>query len=787
MIILFVDRQGTWEGTIQTPPVHFVLPSSGTPRRVRAAPASLSRGRWYMICILQASARSMLQNNLKAKRKVPDGEASGATDAMTTTSNPLLNAAKRAKREAKAGASNKRKLLNAEEQPGGLLIVRAPPATTNAPASTKPPSKKFKSSQPQPPSKSQPLPFTSKPSSKSSFLPSSYPISRHDTPDADPALDDAVRAMQDETAELRRSSRGPAHALDDHDSSGLHPKYRFPGATVNGVAVTTKGSGSGTSTGKRRETIVDMSAPLPPEGDETPQIQRNKRLRAGAMAELVAGNSNGSMSMDAKTPPNGSLSTGSGTGSGHRRKSSVGGRGKRISSCFQSTGVMSHPHNAVSDASFYKHIDADLPDAERVRQLLIWCSARAASTPGPTPLPVLSEKAAHTLRAAQDDVIRKLAERHVDLSLFGGSNQESEGEKKENAQNVTNRAWEGVYGGHIKSAMEEEEAWKKVGYAYDTYARRVRTSLEKRRAALLLRTTTTATTATPPLEEVGAAGPSIPSAKAQGKQRATHSKFELHEHELPPPFQAGVRMARTVVARTRRRRPNPDPAPPSTSTPGAGPSTRKGAADPNSRWLPTAAAEHASYDLDVDMLPPEAGSAVEAEAEAEREAGDALLLRSRVGELEFKLDHLYVLMSQARTTAEVLRLALDRRFEVLGRALDVRSEGPNVGGEGDIMGRYVRTGTSGGDARRRQAEEALQLLRAMARVDAARPPAQVGDAARRAMREVQRVGESRAGVVGERRLTGVPPPGAGVTPRKMPGTPRRGTTPSRDRERDRDR
>ena len=59
------------------------------------------------------------------------------------------------------------------------------------------------------------------------------------------------------------------------------------------------------------------------------------------------------------------------------------------------------------------------------------------------------------------------------------------------------------------------------------------------------------------------------------------------------------------------------------------------------------------------------------------------------------------------------------------------------------------------------------VLRALSRLDMQRPPAQVGDSARRAAREAQRANES-SNV--ERKLTGVP-----NTPRKAPGTPRRGT------------
>jgi len=62
-------------------------------------------------------------------------------------------------------------------------------------------------------------------------------------------------------------------------------------------------------------------------------------------------------------------------------------------------------------------------------------------------------------------------------------------------------------------------------------------------------------------------------------------------------------------------------------------------------------------------------------------------------------------------------------------------------------------------------------LRALSRLDMQRPPAQVGDSARRAAREAQRANESSNA---ERKLTGIP-----NTPRKAPGTPRRAGTPGR--------
>ncbi|KAG6826698.1 hypothetical protein H0H92_014814 [Tricholoma furcatifolium] len=755
----------------------------------------------------------------------PNDNDSNTTTLSRAASNPLLAAAKKAK--TKPGASNKRKLPNAEEQPGGLLIVRAHSASSLPPSSSlpsNPPLKKFKSSQSQLPH-SQPLPLRK----------------RYDTPDADPALDAAVRAMDTEAADLRRSSRPP-------DSS--HSKSRPPHSSSSQFKLPT--------TTTRRETIIDTTRPLHPEQDETPQIQRNKRLRAGAMAAIASSSGADDMAVD-PGPDYGPMTpqrpTGARTPGSSRRKSSVG-RGKRISSAFETTGVITQPHHSVADTSFYKHIDADLPEAERMRMLLIWSSARAAQaqTQGPSspssiptqntntkdpPLPPLSQKAEQLLRAVQEDGVRKLAMRMVDLSVFGedaaeGSDAVRAHEREAlapNKQNVTNRTWEGVYSGHIQSAMEEEEAWKRVGFFYDEYARRVRSEGEKRRAGTGLLGSVTgpeasgsasASTSTPTPTPT----PTTPSSKSQGKQRATilPTTLEPREQDLAPPFQAGLRLARGVLARGTRRRArgageserssSSDVGLPSTST-------RKGA-DPDSRVLPTSSR---GYDIHMDMdvdPDPHAAAAEAAAAEASaahRESQQTL--RARIADVAFKLDHLYVLASQARTTTDAAQRMLDARFGVLGAALDARmhvppgppGSGPGATGSGagagsnSVLGRYVRGGGAGAgggaDRTRDEADETLRLLRALARVDAAGPAGGAGtsDAARRAAREVQRVGDAGGGPgaglgaagagvgVGVGlglglgatggRLTAVPPPGVGVTPRKMPGTPRRGTTPAR--------
>ncbi len=126
-------------------------------------------------------------------------------------------------------------------------------------------------------------------------------------------------------------------------------------------------------------------------------------------------------------------------------------------------------------------------------------------------------------------------------------------------------------------------------------------------------------------------------------------------------------------------------------------------------------------------------------------------------DLEFNVDMLNTHLNRARTLTDVAEEMLNARFANLA----VEANLAPAPAPGSLL---ISGGAHDADPH--------DLLRALARVDRGRPPAKVGDAARRAMREIQRVEEKGIGAVGERRLTGVPP-----TPR----TPRRGSTPGRDK------
>jgi kinetochore protein Mis13/DSN1 len=210
-------------------------------------------------------------------------------------------------------------VLNAEEQPGGLRIVRvssaAPePSGSNPDVPPRPPSSQSQ----RPPSSAGPSRQPSKKFRSDSRPPTSRPKSgsrsheRGVTPSTqeDLEIEQDVRAMEDEADHLRRNSR--AHTtIDPSIRLSINPAFQFPPRPPDPDTPR-----------KEKSKITDTSMLLPSE--ETPQIERNKLLREGAMTAITNGRSRDMT-----------------TRGGHRRKSSINSRGKRISSSFEATGVIS--------------------------------------------------------------------------------------------------------------------------------------------------------------------------------------------------------------------------------------------------------------------------------------------------------------------------------------------------------------------------------------------------------------------------------------------------------------
>jgi len=124
----------------------------------------------------------------------------------------------------------------------------------------------------------------------------------------DSEVEKDVRAMEDEADHLRRNSR--AHTTIDSSLLSREPTVHFL-------------EPPNTSRSKGKTKTIDISVPVPE--SETPQIERNRQLRQEAMDAY-----NNSLRTPQPTARNQT----------HRRKSSVG-RGKRTSTSFETTGIIS--------------------------------------------------------------------------------------------------------------------------------------------------------------------------------------------------------------------------------------------------------------------------------------------------------------------------------------------------------------------------------------------------------------------------------------------------------------
>ena len=218
--------------------------------------------------------------------------------------------------------------VNGEEQPGGLVIVRAPapssrslhiePLPAEPRASSRPPSV-----QPQPqPSKPPSKKLRADGSSRSVSKPKDRDVYAPARPD--PEVDEDVRQMQSETDTLKRRSQAAA------EQAASSSDVQFPPRTPN--------------VNSRRN--IDTLEPIAQA--ETPQIEKNKAMRGET---------------------------------GHRRRSSVS-RGKRISSSYETTGVICELH-----VSFGFTLGPFVPARPRVlkppalqRTRTLRCPSRASSS-----------------------------------------------------------------------------------------------------------------------------------------------------------------------------------------------------------------------------------------------------------------------------------------------------------------------------------------------------------------------------------------------------------------------
>lgn len=225
-------------------------------------------------------------------------------------------------------------------------------------------------------------------------------------------LEEEVMQMDAERERLLRTPRQVHQAKGEAGESAPQNKA----GTSRSIALTQKG--------------LDITQPLPVR--DTPLIDRNRAMR----------------------------------GESGDRRTSLTKRGKRASSSFENKGIirmllspphsvradyvrdsLAKPHTSLSISSFHKHIDRELPEAYRARQLLAWCASRtaahppsASSTNDLAPLPPLTAEGTKVLKDVQSEVYKMLEEQRIEISFTRRTDDGSSKSKmKPNEQNQKNK------------------------------------------------------------------------------------------------------------------------------------------------------------------------------------------------------------------------------------------------------------------------------------------------------------------------------------------------------------
>lgn len=170
------------------------------------------------------------------------------------------------------------------------------------------------------------------------------------------------------------------------------------------------------------------------------------------------------------------------------RRSSLGNRGKRASSI--GNGFVAVPHSAVNPKEFYKHLDADLPEPHRMKQLLLWSLKRVMESQEETfeqikVNPAISAEDRTAIKIAryiQEEIVRDVTDGRINTGWWNRPEDSdlTETVKKPNVQNVTNqRNYEAFEKRHNELLKEQEQWQNKLN--------------EVRRAASLISTPTSAT------------------------------------------------------------------------------------------------------------------------------------------------------------------------------------------------------------------------------------------------------------------------------------------------------
>ncbi|KAI1380593.1 Mis12-Mtw1 protein family-domain-containing protein [Hypoxylon crocopeplum] len=142
------------------------------------------------------------------------------------------------------------------------------------------------------------------------------------------------------------------------------------------------------------------------------------------------------------------------------RRSSLGMRGRRASSLIEN-GHNAIPHKAVDPAEFYKHIEAELIEPRRMKQLLTWCGERALSEK--PPLGSMNSNEILGARAIQDQLLKDFSSKSEFSDWFARDDvPRPPAIVKPNPRNVEHEEKIIVLEERIRRLKEEKRKWQSL-------------------------------------------------------------------------------------------------------------------------------------------------------------------------------------------------------------------------------------------------------------------------------------------------------------------------------------
>ncbi|KAF8339920.1 Mis12-Mtw1 protein family-domain-containing protein [Cantharellus anzutake] len=171
-----------------------------------------------------------------------------------------------------------------------------------------------------------------------------------------------------------------------------------------------------------------------------------------------------------------------------RRRNSIDHRRQRSTSIGKSGGIIT-PHPTVEPKQYHRHISAEIPPPQRMRQLLVWTSSYAhsqASSSSKRSLPVLSAESTRILRRVQDAVIRQLADGSINTSVYSTKGKEGRSQPlKSNPRNIKNQERLQKWGDNIARAKAEGEVWQDILKSANEYLSQTRVASQSRKEPTL--------------------------------------------------------------------------------------------------------------------------------------------------------------------------------------------------------------------------------------------------------------------------------------------------------------